>query len=222
MQGFGGIFTGKMAKTKHLFITTVFLLAIVFVIGILIGRHFGSSRVDEITKFIQDNELNTESYLIEQEMIDDFEQGNCEIANARISGLGADLWELGKSLSPEDSEQRLGKENYHFMKRRYHLMQIRTYILLHQLKQNCNNTDNIVLFYFSRDDENSEEQGKILDSIVSEYGIHVFAVEYNYSKELSFLEEYYSIESTPSLIVDYDFQKSGLVSYEEIEGIIKN
>ncbi|MBN2112187.1 hypothetical protein JW707_03755 [Candidatus Woesearchaeota archaeon] len=209
-----------MAKTKHLFLTTVFLLVIIFILGIMIGRHFSSSRVDEITNFIQDNELNTESYLIEQELIENFEQGNCELANARISDLGADLWQLGKSLSPDDAEQRLGAKNYYFMKRKYHLMQIRTYILLYKLKQHCNNTDSVILFYFSRDDAQSEEQGKILDDLVKEYKLHIFAVEYNYSKEISFLEEYYNINETPSIIVDYDSQMQGLVSYEDIKKTI--
>lgn len=221
MQGFGGIFTKKMAKTKHLFLITVFLLIVVFILGIFIGRWMSSSKVDEITSFIQNNELNTESYLIEQELIENFEEGNCELANARISGLGEDLWQLGKSLSPEDARQRLGEENYHFMKRKYHLMQIRTYTLLYKLKQNCNNTDSVVLFYFSKDDKESEEQGNILDRLVKDYTIHIFAVEYNYSREMSFLEEYYNVTETPTLIIDYDVQRSGLIPYDDIKGLIK-
>ena len=221
MLRFGVIFIMRTAKTKHLFLTTVFLLIIVFVMGVLIGRHLSSSRVDEITTFIQDNELNTESYLIEQELIENFEQGNCELANARISNLGDDLWELGKKLSPEDAEEKLGVENYNFMKKRYHLMQIRTYILLYQLKQHCNNTDSVVLFYFNRQDKKSEEQGKILDRLVMDYAIHVLAVEHNYSKELEFLEGYYNITETPSVIIDYNTQKSGIVGYEDIEKLIK-
>lgn len=221
MQEFGGIFIEKMNKTKNLFLTTLFLLVIIFIIGILFGRHFSSSKVDEITNFIQTNELNTESYLIEQELIKNFEHGNCEIANARISDLGNDLWQLGKSLSPADAQQRLGSENYHFMKRRYHLMQIRTYILIYQLNQDCNNTQSVVLFYFSRNDEDSEEQGKILDSIVENYSVQVFAIEYNYSKELSFFEEYYNITKTPSIVIDYGVKREGMVSYEDIERWVK-
>lgn len=210
-----------MAKAKHLFLTTVFLLIVVFILGVLIGRRLSSGNVDEITVFIKNNELNTESYLIEQELMENFEQGDCELANARISSLGDDLWQLGKSLSPEDAEQRLGTENYNFMKRRYHLLQIRTYILLYKLKQQCNDTDSVVLFYFSQDDEESKEQGRILDELVRDYGINVFAIEYNYSEELSFLEEYYGVAETPTLIIDYDVKLPGLISYGNIKDLIK-
>lgn len=221
MQGFGGIFTAKMAKTKRLFLTTVFLLIVIFILGMFIGRWMGNSRADEIESFIKNNELNTESYLIEQELIESFEEGSCELANARILSLGNDLWNIGKSLSPEDAEKRLGSENYNFMKRKYHLMQIRTYILLYKLKQNCNNTNSVVLFYYSKDDGKSKEQGEILDRIVKDYGISVLAIQHNYSDELVFLEEHYDVTKTPTLIIDYDTKLSGLIPYDEIEQLIK-
>jgi len=210
-----------MAKTKHLFLITVSLLIVVFIMGMLIGRWLGSSRVDEITALIKNNELNTESYLIEQELIENFEQGNCMLANARISSLSSELWKIGKSLSPADAEQKLGKENYNFMKRKFHLMQIRTYILFYKLRQHCSNTCSVVLFYFSREDNKSEEQGRILDKLVAGYNIRVFAIEYNYSKELSFIEDYYGVSETPMLIIDYGIKLQGLSTYDQIKPLIK-
>jgi hypothetical protein len=220
MQGFGGIFILKMARKNNAFFAVVLLLVIVFILGMLIGRRMSSSRVSEIESLIQENELNTESYLIEQELIESFEQGNCMLANARISSLSSELWEIGRILSPSDAEQRLGSENYNFMKRKFHLMQIRTYILFYKLRQHCSNTGSIVLFYFSRDDDESQMQGEILDRLVEDYGLRVFAIERGYSEELSFVEEYYGIKSTPSLVVDYKEIMDGLSSYEEIEAII--
>ena len=204
-----------------MFLITVILLILVFIMGILIGRKMSDNRVDDISAFIKNNELNTESYIIEQELIENFEQGNCELADARISGLSEELWQIGKSLSPADAEQNLGEYNYWFLKRKYHLMQIRTYILFYKLKENCNTTDSIVLFYFSKDDGESEEQGRILDRLVKDYGITVFAVEHNYSAELSFVEEYYEIDETPALVIDYGPKISGLASYTEVEALIK-
>ncbi len=221
MQGFGGIFTAKMAKKRHLFLITVFLLIIVLILGIFIGRWMSTARVDEIEVFIQNNELNTESYLIEQELMESFEDGSCELANARIQSLGNDLWNIGKSLSPEDAEKKLGSENYNFMKRKYHLMQIRTYILLYKLKQNCNNTNSVILYYYSIDDNRSKKQGEILDEIVKDYGIYVLAIQHKYSDELAFLEEHYNVIETPTLIIDYSTQLSGLIPYDEIEQLIK-
>ena len=210
-----------MAKTKHIFLITVVLLLLIFIMGMLIGRRMGGSRVDEITALINANELNTESYLIEQELMENFEQDNCLLANARISSLSSELWKIGKSLSPADAEQKLGTSNYDFMKRKFHLMQIRTYILLYKLNQHCSNTGNVVLFYFSRDNDASQEQGEILDNLVKDYDIRVFAIEYNYSEELSFIEGYYSIKGTPTLVIDYEVVLEGLSSYEEVQALIR-
>ncbi len=211
----------KINRMRHIFLTTVVLLIVIFILGVLIGRRMSDNRVDEISSFIKNNELNTESYLIEQELIENFEQGNCELADARISGLSEELWKIGKSLSPVDAQQSLGEYNYNFLKRKYHLLQIRTYLLFYQFKQHCNTTESIVLFYFSKDGSDSEEQGKILDRLVKNYGITVFAVEHNYSTELSFVEEYYGIKETPALVIDYGPLISGLASYDEVEALIK-
>jgi len=210
-----------MAKTKHVFMITIVLLIIIFIMGMLIGRWLGSNRADEITTLINTNELNTESYLIEQELMENFEQDNCLLANSRISSLSSELWKIGKSLSPADAEQKLGTSNYDFMKSKFHLMQIRTYILLYKLNQHCSNTGSVVLFYFSRDDYASEEQGEILDKLVEDYDLRVFAIEHNYSEELSFIEDYYQIEDTPTLVIDYENVLEGLSSYEEVQAQIR-
>ena len=66
----------KINRMRHIFLTTVVLLIVIFILGVLIGRRMNDNRVDEISSFIKNNELNTESYLIEQELIENFEQGN--------------------------------------------------------------------------------------------------------------------------------------------------
>ena len=60
-----------------------------------------------------------------------------------------------------------------------------------------------------------------MDSLVANYDIQVFAVEYNYSKELSFVEEYYNISNTPTLIIDYDSKMEGITTYDQIKAVIK-
>ena len=76
--------------------------------------------------------------------------------------------------------------------------------------------NNVVLFYFKKDDPLSAEQGRVLDDLVSQFSMHVFAVELNYSKELNFIEEYYEIDSAPSLIVNYDSVLKGLQEKDKV------
>jgi len=201
--------------TKQALFTTVLLVGVVFVIGMMLGNAWRSGESNEITKILRQSELDTESFLIEQELFESFET-NCQLAEKRLGSLSGELWNLGKMLGGSDSEEKLGADNYKFLKRKYHLMQIRTYILDRRLKEDCGSKTNIILFYFKRQDPLSEQQGLILDELVEQYNLHVFAIEYQYSKELRFLEEYYELSSTPTIVINFENKFSGLITKEKI------
>ncbi|MBN1644726.1 hypothetical protein JW851_01630 [Candidatus Woesearchaeota archaeon] len=204
---------------KQVFATTLVLLILVFVIGVIVGNSFSNPELKEINKIIRNSELSTESYLIEQELFKDFDK-NCELSKIRLSSLSKELWRLGKLLASQTAKQDLGEYNYDFLKKKYHLMQIKTFILYHELQDECNIKDNIILFYFSRNDPDSLTQGKILDQIVEDFNVQVFAVERAYAPELVFLEQYYDISESPSLVIDYSVKKQGLTSYEELKRLL--
>ena len=93
-------------------------------------------------------------------------------------------------------------------------MQIKTFVLYYQLKNKCDIEDCVILFYYSRNDPDSFEQGKILDRLVENFDVQVFAIERDYAPELGFLEQYYDIASSPSLIINYAVKKEGLIEYK--------
>ncbi len=206
-----------MAGKKRSFISVVMLVIIIFIIGIIIGRGMSNSELNEITQFIKNNELNAESYLIEQELMAEFGEDMCTLLNQRLNEFSVELYKIGKKLAGESAEKELGSTNYNFLKRKYHLMQMRAYMMFKQLVDNCEIGNHIILFYFSRNDPDSSEQGLILDELVKNYDVFVFAIEYNYSSELRFLEEYYDITATPTLIIDYASKKEGLSPYSKLE-----
>jgi hypothetical protein len=199
---------------KQALLITILLVCIVFVIGIILGNSWNSGQT-EISKTLKQSELDTESFLVEQELFESFET-NCALAEKRLSSLSDELWKMGKILGAQDAKQKLGEENYNFLKRKYHLMQIRTYVLDKKLQQDCGIKTNIILFYFKQDDTLSEQQGKILDELVKQYPLHVFAIEYQYSKELEFLEDYYEIKNTPTLVVNFEKALPGLNTKEQL------
>lgn len=169
---------------------------------------------------MKNNELNSESYLLEQELLSNTNTKDCGVIKNRLSELSRDLGNVGRILSDEKIEQELGKFNYNYLKRKYHLSQIKNYIFFFKFNAYCNATDNVILFYYG-DNNESREQGYILDKIVSDYDVRVYAVEYNYSKELVFLERYYNITQTPSLIINYRYKLEGLVNYEDIKQYLR-
>lgn len=199
---------------KQALLTTILLVCIVFAIGVIVGNTW-KSQSTEMSKVLRQSELDTESFIVEQELFESFET-NCALAEKRLSSLSEELWKLGKVLGASDAKENLGSEDYNLLKRKYHLTQIRTYVLEKKLQEDCKSTTNVILFYFKQDDPASEQQGKILDELVEKYSLHVFAVEYQYSKELEFLEDYYGITNTPTIVVNFENALQGPVTKEKI------
>ena len=200
---------------KQTLLTTILLVCVVFILGIILGNYWKSSETTEISKVLRQSELDAESFLAEQELFESFET-NCALAEKRLSSLSEELWKLGKVLGTDDAQEKLGEENYGFLKRKYHLMQIRTYVLDKKLQDDCGSKTNVILFYFKRKDTLSEQQGKILDELAAQHNLRVFAIEYRYSRELEFLEDYYEIKDAPALVVNFDTTKSGLITKEQL------
>ncbi|MEM2916111.1 MAG: hypothetical protein QXT19_02020 [Candidatus Woesearchaeota archaeon] len=205
---------------RQTYISMILLLILVFATGIIVGRSVSNPELSEVNKFIKQSELATESYLIEQELFAGMEK-NCDLAKLRLSALSRELWQLGKLLGSETAKEDLGMANYDFLKRKFHLMQIKTYTLYHRLSQDCAVDVPVILFYYSQNDSKSLEQGAILDKLVSGFDVTVFAIEYNYSPELRFLEDYYEISTTPSIVVNFDIVRKGLTPYEELVALVR-
>ncbi len=206
----------KRKFRQHIFFILLALLLLVFIAGILLGRNISNEKLDEITMFIKNSELNTESYLIEQELFGTVDKTNCDLSKARVGDISSQLVLLGRKLTESDIKESIDKTEYSFLKLKYHLMQIKIYLLFYNLNQECNIKSPVVLYYYGDDGGLSQQQGYILDKIVEDYDANVFAIEYNYSKELSFLELYYNIKTTPSMIINYDEIIEGPADYETI------
>lgn len=200
---------------KQVLLTTILLVGVVFSIGVILGNSWKASEANGAAKVLRQSELDAESFLVEQELFESFET-NCDLAEKRLSSLSEELWKLGKVLGTSDSREKLGAEDYSFLKRKYHLMQIRTYVLDKKLQTDCGSMTNVVLFYFKLNDPASEQQGKILDELAEPYRLHVFAIEHQYSKELEFLEDYYEIRGAPTLVVNFKQVMPGLVTKEHL------
>lgn len=192
------------------------MIIVVFVTGLLLGKHLERSQESEISNFLKENELITESYLIEQELIRVSKEKGCDLAKKRIDALSSQIGVIGQHLSVENAENILGKTDYNLLKRRYHLMQIRIYLMYQQIKDRCGLDRDIILFYYGDDNGVSKEQGKILDNLVEKEQSIVFAVEYNYSEELNFLEYYYNVTVTPVLVLNYNITLNNLSDYKTI------
>ena len=103
----------------HIYVTVFLLLLVTFFAGIVIGRSVSFSKENEIANFIKNAELNTESYLLEQDLIERTDEGYCEFANTRLKDLSSGLQEIHGKLIQPGSSNVLGSANFNLLKRKY-------------------------------------------------------------------------------------------------------
>lgn len=200
-------------QTKHLFITLIVIIIISFIAGVLVGFNMQGKEETGIQRIIKQAELNTESYLIEQEMIEVSGKEQCSLTSQRISGLNEEIASIGIRLNEEGAEKSLGSENFNFLKRKYYIMQIKNYLFYKKLLESCEVDTNILLYYYSPSEE--FDIGPLLAELASKRDIRIFPIEFGFSEEIEFIEVYYDIKETPVVIINYKDKLEGKDSITE-------
>ena len=127
---------------------------------------------------------------------------NCSMKRQYLSSVNQEVGAIGKTLL---LYEKRGTKNkfYYFLKTRYHIFQIKLYMLYKEYFDRCHPKENVILYMWS-DNNESKEEGKILDGLVKKYPLHVFAVQYNYSQAYAFIQDFYNITYGPTLVVNYN------------------
>ncbi len=203
-----------MRMHKYRLFVVGFVVFAFFLAGIVVGRITGTRGVDDVTRLLRDNELNQQSFLLEQELVTAVP--DCAVAKQRLGDLKRDLFGIGQRIITAEPGGLLG-DDFGYLKVKYHLQQIRTFLLMKQFAQRCD-IGPVVLFYYG-DDVASRAQGKVLDEFGARYQATVLAVEYNFSEDLHFMESIFNVTGTPTIIVNYQDRRKGLVSLDVIENL---
>ncbi len=208
---------------KRVFMKTIVLTTFIFIIGILVGYSVDFFRSSDVLETVQQSELDTQSYLIEQEFFNTQGGYNCAIAQKRLGHLAEELGELGYYLVSFEEKNLFKQKEYDYLLRKYVLLQIKTYAQFIDIKNQCSLQHNLILYFFDPNDVLSERQGKVLDVLVKkDTGLSVFAINIKYEGDilLETLKTHYNVTLTPTLIINEKMRKEGFVSKEELETVL--
>lgn len=212
---------------KYVVITSLVITIAIFSAGIIIGMFLDSYRFNDVVNAMRETEINTESYVVEQQFIEKFGGRSCELLQPRLIELSSDLSTIGQSLTQyENGAMLLDKQDYSYLKKRYFVLESRTYMYEMNAKQICNDNRTLILFFYSGDDkEPSIKQGYVLDDIYREYkdnvSIHSFDINFQNSTIVDILEKYYNVTEAPTVIINDNIVRKGFVSVNEIQSIIR-
>jgi len=210
---------------NRIFLTSLVITVIVFVAGLLLGYNLDILRTTSILDELKGNELDTESYLVEQAFWESFGGDDCSFAQPRLTSISGQLGELGNILNSYEEKSIFEADEFAYLARRYFLLEINAYILEMDLKEECGLDNTVILYFYGTEDTASETQGFILDKLVGrgEGTVDVYSINQEFEGEpaIDTLVLYYNITDVPTLIINGETRKEGLTSYAELLALIE-
>src|SRR3989338_4207422 len=206
----------KKNLTKAFFVS-VAIGVLIFSLGLFVGYGLDVLRVKDVSVSLNEIELQTLDYITSQEFLDVFGQSNyCDILDSRLSAITPQLVELGQTLTDYEDRNIFSGDEYKLLKSKYFLLEIRAYTLFTKLKRECNVNENLILYFYDQDHEDSNRQGYVLDSLVnSKKNVHIFSFDRSF-EIIKFLVDNYDINVAPTMIINEKEKFEGLTYLDKL------
>ena len=200
-----------MGKMPLLF---VIAFVVVFSAGFLTGYFlertsivYTRSELDQLKTEIENMQL--------QEIFISGEEVDCRLMYSAMGSLSYNLYDMVnrlRNMTPETPE-------FYEIKREADFLSLKAWLVSRNIRIKC--TENIlpVLFMYSGECPECEEQDSNLQELKSRYDtVLVYAIDYNQEQPaIKLVKDAYHINSTPSMIIDY--RVYGKLSLQELEDI---
>lgn len=196
-----------------IFITTIML---VFSIGFIAGWVFSDKTLNDAELEFNTAQLELRSIYERIKFAETFNESICE--SGLLESMSENIFMTGKELEKLDEKNNIDTKYYDYLKQKHNLNQVLLYSEYKKYYNNCNSSENMILFFFD-DNQESENQGNYLNQLVEENNgqVKVIAMHYNYTPSLDYFYKYYNIETLPTLIVNYEKKLEGLQTKEDMK-----
>ncbi|MEA3378467.1 MAG: hypothetical protein U9Q69_02390 [Nanoarchaeota archaeon] len=196
-----------MVKNKKLlFLRSAIITLIVFGTGILLGVALDNYKENSVLTDLKFNELDTQSYFLEEAFIKDSEKNICEILQSRIDNLKHSLIKIGTELRNNEVSSISKSSDLDYLKRKYTLSEVQFLMLLKDLKKDCNSKYIPILFFYTKDEPVCMNQGYILTWAYEKYkkNVVVLSFDKDYEDEplIKTLKLQYGVQEKSTVVID--------------------
>jgi hypothetical protein len=208
---------------RKLLLKSAVITILVFFTGILLGISLDNLRENEVLTDLKFNELDTQSYFLEERFIKESGKDVCEILNSRIDNLRYRLVRIGSEL-PSSEESSISKNaDLDYLKRKYTISEVQFLMLLNDLNENCDDSYIPILFFYTKDEAQSRDQGYVLTWANEKYkeNIVILSFDTDYFDEplINTLKLHYNIKSKSAVVIN-EKTYSEFISKEELDKIL--
>ena len=204
------------ALSNKRYVIAFVLTLLIFTLGFLLGSVATESKFTELKDLQQDLRTQLASYDMQSLLLS---QNTCKFND--VDTLIKELGTLADRLTA--MENQLGKDNKDVIKLKeyYSLLEIRHWLFLKKLNQDCGTDYKLALFFYSSDEKtcpSCESQGYILSYFrARDEKLRIYSFDITIDNPaLESLKVLYSIQTVPSIVLD-DHLYSEYLTKEQLE-----
>ena len=216
----------KHEYPKKMFMISGIITLFIFLMGFLLGWSLDKYRENDVLQNLRINELNTQSYFLEKDFIKNSEN-ICEVLNSRIGNFRYLLNKIGSQLPSNEQKSIWQNEiNLDYLKRKYFIAEVQFLMLLKDLKSNCGSPYVPIIFFYTKDNGESQQQGYVLTWVNEIYkdNVVILSFDKDYEDEplINTLKLHYGVKSDTSVIINETLKWDRFVSKDELDKVLSN
>jgi len=213
----------KSALWKALVVTII-----LFLVGVSLGVFIESMRSKSVKDQYEKLELDLLDSKLRQTFFQIIGDDFCSIAIEDNLKFSDKIYEEGQKIDIYEKFDRLGNQ-LDVEKRKYGLLKTEFWMNSIILKEKCNSSYDIVVYFYRDKPESDEEkqlqnvQSKILGDLKEKYGPDLMLIPLPVDLNLSIVDSFvqlHDVREMPTILINQEIKLEGLHSLEEIEKLI--
>lgn len=199
-------------------IATVLIMSGVYFIGLQLNDY----KVHSIESDVEALEAEHQSQIIGQRLAEDIAGDNCEALREWRESSYPNMEELRREVESYEDANKFEHDEYETVKKRYTNMVLQNMLDSRSIEENCNETLGEVIYIYTQDCGACDDQGTILTYFRrNTENVYVYPLDADLDMQpVNFLEEYYSIDEYPAMIVEGELYQ-GFKDREEFGEILE-
>jgi len=213
---------------KRIFLKTLALTLLVFIIGFYAGILFDNLRLEETkSRLTQIDNLWNDARLLQSyiQRLSDNKSFNCNVLLEELLKSGDKIYEEGTKVEENEKVNRF-TPTIVIERERYALLDLQFWLNSIDLKKTCNASYSTVIYFYSYYNKTVEQgfQDRVLFDLKEKCGSQIIYITFPSDMDISTIEvikDIYDIQKTPAILINESVVLYSPISMRELEKYVK-
>lgn len=207
-----------------LLISALAISGFLFTAGLFTGFTISKEKVGFLEERMLDITRDVQNFQLQFLFLEVLgENATCPLLAATLANINEKSYEMGNRLTNYDPTREIERlESYVTLKKEYSRLLIGYWLLSNKLQGSCEQKTNTIVYFYSENCVDCDNQGFVLDYLKRKYGdqVLVFALDADLGEpSVQILKGYYKITRYPSLIINGELYPD-FHNRKDLEGVL--